>query len=159
MCVARSGAVEKEYYSASPISEICVTRSGVVGKLHAASPGNMNIRVARGRLVREYDDSAIEETVGGNLKPAVPYDACTAYRQYRVRVDRDAVGIDKRNAIDFRILRYRGADVGKSERCNIRRTVRNSRWRPVFSRVPVARRWVEIPLGAARVCDDWKDKQ
>jgi len=44
--------------------------------------------------------------------------------------------------------RYLGL-IGSAERCDVRRAIRHSWWRPVSSRVPVADGWVEIPSRAA----------
>ena len=48
--------------------------------------------------------------------------------------------------------------IGKTERRSIRWAIGNSVWRPVVSRIPVARDGIEIPLGTDRVRNGWNEE-
>src|SRR5439155_22027142 len=75
----------------------------------------------------------------------------------------DGIGIrggrSERYAVDLRIRRCE--DIGrvrKRERRNIAWSIGNSHWRPVGSRIPVARTGIKIPLCTVRVGDGWNEE-
>jgi len=79
------------------------------------------------------------------------------------RIYRDGVGIrgnrGEDDAIDFRVRRNR--DIGSIEKVkgsDVRWPIGNPHWRPVGSRIPVARDGIEIPSGTDRAGSGWKNE-
>ena len=95
--------------------------------------------------------------------PRIVRDAGAANSKREGSAGGDGVGIrggcSERYAVDLGVRGDR--DVGgirKSESRNIRWPIGNPHWRPVRSRIPVARGGIEIPLGALRVGNPWKQE-
>ena len=152
-CAARSGAVE-EFRVTEVVHDGRAACTGSVEEFREGESPVEDVRVPRSGAVEEVYRSEVAEAIIDSPEvlcdPRIVRDAAAANSEREAGTSRDGIrirrGRGKRDPVDLRIRGdgdMRG--FGKSESRRICRSIRDSRGRPVGSRIPVARAGVRVP--------------